>query len=61
MGHMATIPLCPAHHREVGFDPETHKASVVFGKQFREYFGTDNDLLVETDRLIVQQRKLVVA
>jgi hypothetical protein len=52
-GHMATIPLCPAHHRGVNFSPSLHLASVARGpKTFREVFGSDDELLSLAERLI---------
>lgn len=53
IGHMATIPLCPAHHRGAGFVEHVHVACFAHGsKPFRATFGSDEDLLRETDRRI---------
>ena len=57
-GHMATIPLCPAHHRGVGYSPSIHFASVARNpRTFREIFGSDDELLVLTDRLIAIRKR----
>jgi hypothetical protein len=59
-GHLATIPLCPAHHRGVEFSPSMHLASVARGpRTFREIFGSDDELLTLTDRLIEIRRKQI--
>lgn len=60
IGHAATIPLCPYHH--VGQPPDgmsARQALAVLGpslalasKQFREAFGSDLQLLHETNRRI---------
>jgi hypothetical protein len=53
MGHFWTVPLCPAHHRGVDFSPSLHLASIARGQRtFREIFGSDEELLALTDRLI---------
>lgn len=57
-GHLATIPLCPAHHRGVEFSPSLHLASVARGpRTFRETFGSDDFLLTLTDLLIAIRRR----
>jgi hypothetical protein len=57
-GHIATIPLCPAHHRGVGFSPSIHFASIARNpRTFRETFGSDDELLTLTDRLISIKRR----
>ena len=57
-GHIATIPLCPAHHRGVGYSPSIHFASVARNpRTFRELFGSDDELLALTDRLIVIRKR----
>ena len=46
LGHMHTIPLCPAHHRgDVGIHGMGRKA-------FEREYGTQKDLLAETQRLL---------
>lgn len=59
-GHMATIPLCPAHHRGVDFSPSLHLASVARGpRTFRETFGSDDELLTLAERLIaIHERRI---
>ena len=52
-GHMATIPLCPAHHRGVDFSPSLHLASIARGpRTFRETFCSDDFLLTLAEYLI---------
>jgi hypothetical protein len=53
VSHLWTIPLCPAHHRNVEFSPSLHIASIARNpRTFREVFGSDNDLLLLTNRLL---------
>ena len=53
MGDRYTIPLCPAHHRGVGHVDELHGPCLAkTPKRFRATFGTDEELLDLTDRLI---------
>lgn len=57
-GHIATIPVCPAHHRGVGFSPSIHFASIARNpRTFRETFGGDDELLTLTDRLIAIRKR----
>lgn len=52
-GHRYTIPLCPAHHQGIHYVPAIHRASVAVDQRaFRELFGSDDELLVMSDRLI---------
>lgn len=61
-GHRYTIPLCPAHHRGVGFDRKEHLASVAHGRPlFAQHFGSDDFLLNWADRLIEHEMSLNVA
>lgn len=56
-GHAASCPLCPPHHRGVAFDPALH--IVCFAKQptaFRQIFGSDDELIALTDRLIAIEK-----
>lgn len=56
-GHRDSAPLCPAHHRGIGFSPEWHFASIATNyPQFRLIFGSDDDLIGLTDRLIVVEK-----
>lgn len=56
-GHGATAPICPAHHRGVGFSPEWHFASIATNyPRFRQIFGSDDELIVLTDRVIVIEK-----
>jgi hypothetical protein len=53
VSHLWTIPLCPAHHRAVGFVPALHIASLPLTPSFfRVVFGSDAQLLELTNRLI---------
>ena len=64
IGHDATIPLCPWHHRSQppvdGMGIEG--ALVVYGptlerqKAFRDYYGTDAELLALTDSMLGAKR-----
>lgn len=59
IGHDSTIALCPYHHRGVditGMGLETlyrilGPSLELNKKEFHETFGTDNELLMEQDRL----------
>lgn len=61
-GHDATIPLCPWHHQ--GQPPEAFTmlqaihllgpSLALSSRLFREKFGSDDELLAETDRLIAE-------
>ena len=58
IGHQATIPLCPWHHRAVSDLPEK-EATKLMGpslakspKKFRETFGNDAELIEATDYLL---------
>jgi hypothetical protein len=65
LGHDHTIPLCCWHH--LGQTPmgmTSPRAATLFGpslakesKRFRDVFGSDQELLAETDRLIAEQKK----
>ena len=56
-GHGATAPICPAHHRGVGFSPIWHLASIATNQRlFRQIFGNDDELIALTDRLILIQK-----
>lgn len=58
IGHFATAPICPAHHRGVGFVQHLHVASIATNqREFREVFGTDYELQQLTDRLILIKRR----
>lgn len=60
IGHSATIPLCPFHHR--GIAPVegmgTEAAIAVYGpnlerqKAFRDYYGTDDELLAMVNEIL---------
>ena len=60
-GHQYTIPLCPWHHRSQAFVSRA-EAERVMGpslalspRKFRERFGSDEELLQYTNRLIASQ------
>lgn len=58
IGHFATAPICPAHHRGVGFRKAAHVACIATNqREFREVFGTDYELQLLTDRLITVKRR----
>jgi hypothetical protein len=61
-GHDDTIPLCPAHHRGVGFSAREHLACFAHTTTgFRELFGSDDELIELTDRLIrVKTRQFLI-
>jgi hypothetical protein len=64
-GHLFTIPLCPAHHRGVGFEPRRHIACIggehARPRLFRHRFGTDHFLLRRTNERIAKVMELRVA
>lgn len=59
-GHLATIPLCPYHHRGVppsGFSIDTAlgyagPSLALHKKRFIRRYGTERELLAEVDRRI---------
>ena len=59
-GHSFTIPLCPWHHRgQPPGDLAVRTSTLVYGpslarspRKFREVFGTDEELLAQTDLLV---------
>lgn len=59
-GHMFTVPLCSWHHRGVRYwemDPKAHPkffgpSLALSSKAFRARFGTDDELLAMTDKLL---------
>ena len=52
-GHADTIPLCPYHHRGIEPPPAEVGPSFAAGsKPFRARFGSDDELLEETNRLL---------
>ncbi len=63
-GHMATIPLCPHHHRGIPPAHWTIRAATDFvgpslahgSKPFHAAFGSDDSLLAEVNALIEQRR-----
>lgn len=58
IGHFATAPICPAHHRGVGFVQHLHVASIAINQRyFRDTFGTDYELQCLTNRLIIAKRR----
>ena len=58
-GHEFTIPLCPYHHRNVGvgIGPSLACGS----KPFHEAFGSDEELLARTNRLLAAADRLLGA
>ena len=48
ISHAATIPLCKVHHDLPGGSIHKNK------RWFAETFGTDEELLAETDRLVAE-------
>lgn len=59
IGHLATCPLCPAHHRGVNYVELIHLASFgVSPGKFREVFGSDQFLRDLTQRLVTVQRAM---
>lgn len=53
IGHFATVPLCPAHHRGVQFVKHVHLASIAIDQsEFRRIFGEDYELRCTTSRLL---------
>jgi hypothetical protein len=58
IGHFASAPICPAHHRGVGFVQHLHVASIATNQsEFREVFGTDYEVWCLTDVLIKVKRR----
>jgi hypothetical protein len=61
-GHKFTVPLCSWHHRSTPFELYDQKSSTLaFGpslalgsKPFHAHFGSDEELLAETNRLLEQ-------
>lgn len=55
-GHRFTVPLCPPHHRGIGFVEALHGSSLATSpKTFRSLFGADETLLALTDQLVARQ------
>jgi Recombination enhancement, RecA-dependent nuclease len=54
ISHDATIPLCPMHHDQPGGSIHRNKV------WFAETFGTDEELLAETNRLVSEFESNVV-
>ena len=52
-GHSDTVALCPYHHRGVEPPPVDVGPSLAHGsKPFRARFGTDDELLEKTNKLL---------
>ena len=52
-GHQFTVPLCPAHHRQVGWNEAMHGPSLARSpRKFHAMFGTDEELLSKTNELL---------
>lgn len=48
-----TIPLCPAHHRGIMWREVDHGPSLAMQpRRFREVFGSDDELLEATNKLL---------
>ena len=57
-GNDYTIPLCPAHHRGVGWDEQAHGPSLALHpSRFRQTFGTDDELLEKVNELLKRRSK----
>lgn len=55
-GHDASVPLCAYHHRGVGIHPEMGPSLAHGSKPFHAEFGSDDELLELTDKLLEESR-----